>query len=356
MKCRAFLPADCCTAGFGLHCGIESNLVPQRPGLDTTQNIRPFTTHGVCARERTRARVERAREEMRDQETLAAYSQNLRKIGFYSADNSTVVSVAALFNAGIFGKGAVLVGTHAFGVLLNELGVSASPFPLTEDVDVARAQRIEIAALPESGLLALLKQTGLPFHEVPGLKRGEPSTSFKVRGRKLKIDLLVSGKRIPYRAIRIPELGAYATALPYLAYLLGDPVMSILIGRDRLVPVAVPHAGRFLIHKLAVSTLRAASDSPKREKDIVQSATLAAILAQEQDFVLQEAIDAMNMPLRNRVKPAVKRALKFASGGLSSRGSAARKTGVIVDPKPITFHNTMRVKLLYGAMEIRVSS
>jgi hypothetical protein len=73
----------------------------------------------------------------------------------------------------------------------------------------------------------------------------------------------------------------------------------------------VPHAGRFLIHKLAVSTLRAASDSPKREKDIVQSATLAAILAQEQDFVLQEAIDAMNMPLRNRVKPAVKRALKL---------------------------------------------
>jgi hypothetical protein len=75
---------------------------------------------------KTTAEVERARQEIRDQEALASYSQSLRKIGFYSADNSAVVTVAALFNAGIFGKGAVLVGTHAFGIILNELGVSAS--------------------------------------------------------------------------------------------------------------------------------------------------------------------------------------------------------------------------------------
>jgi hypothetical protein len=116
----------------------------------------------------TKSKIERARQEIRDQETLASYSQSLRKIGFYSADNSTVVTIASLFNAGVFGKGAVLIGTHAFGILLNELGIFAAPFPLTEDVDVARARRIEIAALPEGGLLTLLQQTGLPFHEVPG--------------------------------------------------------------------------------------------------------------------------------------------------------------------------------------------
>lgn len=256
-------------------------------------------------------KAELARQEIRDQEIFTHYSQNLRKIGFYSADNSTAVSVAALFNAGVFGKGAVLIGTHAFGVLLNELGVSASPFPLTDDVDVARARPIEIAALPDGGLLALLKQTGLPFHEVPGLKRGAPATSFKVRGRKLKVDLLVPATGTPYRAIRIPELGAYAVGLPYLAYLLEDPVLSILIGRDKLVPVAVPNAGRFLIHKLAISVLRAASDSSKREKDIVQSACLAAVLAEDQEFVLEEAIDTMNTSLRARVKPAARRALKL---------------------------------------------
>jgi hypothetical protein len=261
--------------------------------------------------EKTTAKVERARQEIQDQEALASYSQSLRKIGFYSADNSTVVTVASLFNAGVFGKGAVLIGTHAFGILLNELGVSAVPFPLTEDVDVARARRIEIAALPEGGLLTLLKQTGLPFHEVPGLKRGEPPTSFKVRGRKLKVDLLVPSDRTPYRAVQVPELGAYATGLPFLGYLLEDAAMSVLIGRDRVVPVAVPHAGRFCVHKFALQRLRGQSDEPKREKDMFQAVTLAAILAREQDFSLRDAIDAMNKPLRMRARPAAVRAIKI---------------------------------------------
>ena len=261
--------------------------------------------------EQTRIRVEQARLEIREHEILAASSQRLRKIGFYSADNSTAITVAALFNAGVFGKGAVLIGTHAFGMILNELGVCASPFPLTDDVDVARARPIEIAALPEGGLLTLLKQTGLPFNEVPRLKRGEPATSFKVRGRPLKVDLLVPANHAPFKAIRIPELGAHATGLPFLAYLLEDATTSILLGRDRMVPVTVPHPGRFCIHKLVVHNLRGATDSAKREKDVFQSAVLAAALAEEHDFFLQEAIESMSRPLRTRVKPAARRALKM---------------------------------------------
>ena len=80
-----------------------------------------------------------------------------------------------------------------------------------------------------------------------------------------------------------------------------------MIGRDRMVPVTVPHSGRFCIHKLAVHTLRAATDSAKREKDTFQAAVLAAALAEEHDFFLQEAIEAVSRPLRTRVKPAAKR-------------------------------------------------
>ena len=54
----------------------------------------------------TKLRIEQARLEIGEQEILAASSQRLRKIGFYSADNSTVITVASLFNAGVFGKGA----------------------------------------------------------------------------------------------------------------------------------------------------------------------------------------------------------------------------------------------------------
>src|SRR5262245_53832916 len=108
--------------------------------------------------EDTSRKVELARAEIAESEPLARYSRDLRRIGFYSVDNSTLVTVATLFNARIFGRGGVLVGTHAFGAILNDLGVAAAPFPMTEDVDVGRADRIEIAALPAGGLLALLKQ------------------------------------------------------------------------------------------------------------------------------------------------------------------------------------------------------
>ena len=226
-----------------------------------------------------------------------------------------MATVAALFNAGVFGGGGVLVGTHAYGVILNELGVSAAPFPMTEDVDLARAARIELAALPDDGLLGLLKETGLPFHEVPTLKRGGPSTSFKVRGRKLKVDLLIPARGKPYEPIAVAELGAHAMGLPYLEYLLKETVPSVLIGRDRIVPVSVPHAGWFCLHKLALYTLRTGADNPKREKDVFQAAVLAQALAHKADFLLTEAVDGMDHKLKTRIKAGVKRALVLLGDG-----------------------------------------
>jgi hypothetical protein len=256
----------------------------------------------------TEKRLSQARDEIKEQETIAEYSRSLRRIGFYSADNSTLVTVASLFNAGVF-KGAVLVGTHAFGAILNELGVSASPFPMTEDVDVARANRIELAALPEGGFLALLKETGLPFQEVPTLKRGAPATSFKVRGRKLKVDLLVPARGKPYTPVKLPELGAHGMAMPYLEYLLKDAIPSILIGRDRIVPIVVPHPGWLCLHKLVLYSVRTGGENPKREKDLLQAVVLASVLAQDQEFFLTDAIDGTDAKIRSRMKPGIKRAL-----------------------------------------------
>jgi hypothetical protein len=270
---------------------------------------------GAATEPATTAKLEQARQEMDEQAVIADYCRKLRALGFYSADNSTLVTVASLFNAGVFGGGGVLVGTHAYGVLLNELGISASPMAMTEDVDVVRAGRIELAALPDDGLLGLLKQTGLPFHEVPTLKRGGPSTSFKVRGRKLKVDLLMPTRGKPYVPIAVPELGAHALGLPYLEYLLKDTSAAVLIGRDRMVPVTVPHAGWYCLHKLALYALRTGADNPKREKDVLQAAVLAQALAQKNDFLLTEAIDGMDSKLRTRIRPGVKRALALLGDG-----------------------------------------
>jgi hypothetical protein len=269
----------------------------------------------------TTAKVEQAEQEIRDAAAIADYSRKLRRIGFYGSDNSMVVTVAALFNAGVFGEGGVLVGTHAFGAILNELGVSASPFAMTEDVDVARARSIELAALPEGGLLELLKQTGLPFHQVPTLKRGGPSTSFKVRGRNLKVDLLVPARGKPYTAINVPGLGAHAMGLPYLEYLLKATIPSVVIGRDRIVPVTVPHPGWFCLHKLALYELRTGADNPKREKDVSQAAVLAQALAEKQEYVLKEAIEGLDRKLKSRIGAGAKRALALLGNGDSEGGA-----------------------------------
>ena len=276
---------------------------------------------GAAADAATAVKLEQAQQEMDEQALIADYCRKLRAIRFYSADNSTLVTVASLFNAGVFGGGGVLVGTHAYGVILNELGVSASPMAMTEDVDVARAGRIELAARPDDGLLGLLKQTGLPFHEVPTLKRGGPSTSFKVRGRKLRVDLLMPARGKPYVPIAVAELGAHAMGLPYLEYLLKDAVPSVLIGRDRIAPVTVPHAGWFCLHKLALYSLRTGADNPKREKDVLQAAVLAQALTQKNDFLLTEAIEDMDSKLKTRIRPGVKRALALLGEGAPEAAS-----------------------------------
>ena len=269
---------------------------------------------GAVSDPATAGKVDQARAEIAEHSAIAEYSRSLRRIGYYSADNSTVVTVASLFNAGVFGGGGVLIGTHAFGAILNELGVSASPFPMTEDVDVA-TQSIELAALPEGGFIDLLRRTGLPFHEVPPLKRGAPSTSFKVRGRRLKVDLLVPARGKPCQAVRVAGLGAHAMGLPFLEYLLKSATDSILIGRDRIVPVTVPHPGRFCLHKLALFRLRTSSEDAKREKDAYQAAVLAAALAEDQDFLLLEARRAADASMRSKLKPGARRALALLADG-----------------------------------------
>lgn len=275
----------------------------------------------------TASRVEQAKREIADQKEIGDYSQKLRRVGYYSADNSAVLTVASLFNAGVFSGGGILIGTHAFGSIVNELGISATPFPLTEDVDVARRERIELAALPEGGFLTLLEQSGLPFHEVPALKRGQPSTSFKVRGEKLKVDLLVPTRGVPFKPVRIPELGAHATGLPYLDYLLEETISSILVGRDRIVPVTVPHPGRFCLHKLALYDLRSRADDSKREKDVFQAAVIASALARDQDYLLTDAIKEAHGKLKSKMSGGVKLALKLLKDDQSEAAELLAKLG-----------------------------
>jgi hypothetical protein len=49
----------------------------------------------------------------------------------------------------------------------------------------------------------------------------------------------------------------------------------------------------YSLHKLAVYALRG-GNNPKSQKDVAQAALLAAAISQDQEFMLHDAIDAMD--------------------------------------------------------------
>src|SRR5438067_1690240 len=102
---------------------------------------------------------------------LKALVPSLRMLGregFSLVDRKTQAVLASLHNRGLFAAGAVLVGSHAYGVLLNRLGVRAAPYA-TEDVDIARKERLALDEPPAGGFFEMLNESGLDFFGIPSL-------------------------------------------------------------------------------------------------------------------------------------------------------------------------------------------
>ena len=211
----------------------------------------------------------------------------LARAGFATVDKKAYYTLASLHNHGLFKAGALLIGSHAFGALLNALGVRAVPYA-TEDVDIARREALALKGLPP--FIEMLRETGIEFFEVPALDRGAPSTSFAERGgSRLRVDLLVPSTNDSYPTIPIPELKAHAQGLPYLSFLLGASQEVPLLSSHGVVMVRVPVPERYAIHKLIVSQLRSKSTS-KPEKDLRQAATLIEAIVDRFPGALQESL------------------------------------------------------------------
>lgn len=240
---------------------------------------------------------------------LQAHAKTLRKLGFEAVEHDAALVIAKLSNAGIFTGGGLLIGARAFGSILNHLGYKATPFLSTQDVDIARLNAINLAGpLATGGFVELLKNTGLRFLEVPGLDRPPgPATSSKVVGKDLKVDLLAPAppKSTPYSTVPIRELGAHATTLPYLDFLIAESWTTIVIGRDHLIPVRCPQPARYCLHKLAVANLRSGAENPKIEKDIAQASILAAILSEEDAGALESAAAAATPAMIRHMKKSL---------------------------------------------------
>ncbi|CAB3700388.1 GSU2403 family nucleotidyltransferase fold protein [Paraburkholderia rhynchosiae] len=275
------------------------------------------TSLGRAGEPATDAALEARLVESAEMRVLAADVQVLRKAGFAAADNSSALTLATLFNAGIFSHGGVLVGSHAFGALLNSLGVRLPANYRTEDIDIGSTGTISVAIPEDRSFLDILRDSGIPFLEVPELDARKPSTSFKARGQPLKVDLLVPGTEA-YETKALPQLRAHATGLPYFRYLVSNPTPGFILGKEHVVPVMLPDPARFALHKLIVSTLRDPSRALKADKDRRQAAVLIDALTEKFPDWLATAANDLEKNARTRLATAAAHALNLAPG-LSER-------------------------------------
>jgi hypothetical protein len=265
---------------------------------------------GPADNPRAQARAEAVRLQIEAGGALTREARLLVRSGYVRVAPRPNAVLVACANAGLFRAGAILVGSHAYGTLLNELGIRAAAFA-TEDVDLARGDplRLDVPLAFED----ILASSTVPLHPVPQFDVRQPSTAFRVRGAdRFHVDLLVPGRGSQVTIGSVPELRAHAAALPHLGYLLDAPLETVVFGRESVVPVRVPRPERFAWHRLTISQLRTAT-SEKRGKDLAQASVLVAALAEDAPDALSDAFRDLPRGLRSRALAAIRKVVADVS-------------------------------------------
>lgn len=266
------------------------------------------------------ARVEAVRDAIELARGLAAGSSMLRVLGYQRIERKPAAVLAAFFNHGLFGAGLTLVGSHAYGALLNELGLLA-PAYRTQDIDVARAAPLVLAHAGPLALAQVLGETGMRFVPVPGLPSQRPSASFKLPGAEaLAVDLLVPGKRAG-EILAVADLDAHAQAVPHLDFLLKESIDAVVLSPNQVIPVRVPSPERFTLHKLFSSQARR-TDRDKARKDLEQAAVLAIATEDESPGALLDAFRGFPAAGKTLLRRGARAAARLLDSGDSEAAEA----------------------------------
>ena len=209
--------------------------------------------------------------------------------GAYLAAGGTAIAhppfrvLKGFADAGILKPGpnsAVLVGTYAFVALGNMLGVRWESQMQTQDIDIAADSAVSLAVnKPDLNVLDSLTKLEMGFLPIPSLNPKSPSTSFRVRGQEMRVDLLTpevdkaSGKPIFVEALNAP-----AQPLRHLDFLIEEVVPALIFGRSELLLVNIPLPERFALHKVLVSESRPSVMATKAMKDRLQAVQLLDVL------------------------------------------------------------------------------
>lgn len=211
--------------------------------------------------------------------------------GVPSPDDLSGRVVEAIWKAGFFRLRGVLVGTVAFQAYAGSLGIKLAGRPLqTQDTDFAQfwgiSENIGDSTPP---ILDVLRGVDPTFKAVPHLN--DPFVTTAYRNKTFyRVDFLTPNRgsdELQGRPARMKALGgAGAQPLRHLDFLIYEPERSVLLTKGG-VPVTIPRAERYAVHKLIVAVER--QDQAKAAKDILQSATLISALATRRPLELARA-------------------------------------------------------------------
>ncbi len=227
-----------------------------------------------------------------DRELVISLCAVLRAGGATTTDAASARIIGALADAGVFKLGGVLVGTHAFAVIGNVLGVRwTGGHERTQDVDVAAARTLEIA-VPEldADVPTALENLQMGFLPVPGFSPKHPSTSFSVRRKGLRVDLVTPARTDADRPVPIARFNAAAAPVRYLDYAIEDAQVAAVVNGGGVL-VRVPQPARFAIHKLLVSQDRPAAFQTKATKDLAQAAAVILALDELRPGDIEKALE-----------------------------------------------------------------
>jgi hypothetical protein len=262
-----------------------------------------------------------------DQRSIERLAALLRAGGAMVTDAPSARVLRALADAGVFNAGGVLVGTHAYVVLGNILGVRWDSSLRTQDVDIAADPKLDIVVPGmNADLPSALESLEMGFLPVPGLDPKSPTTSFKVRGQSLRVDLLTPAVRAQSRPVGLSRFAAAAQPLRFLDYLIDSSVRAVVVDGG-VVAVNVPDPARFALHKLIVAGERPAAMQSKREKDLSQAAEMLEVLSADRPGDIALAWEALvvrgkswtsrvlkSVPALERVSPGAAQAVRALVG------------------------------------------
>jgi hypothetical protein len=204
-----------------------------------------------------------------------------REARLFRPDQRISAILDTLGKAGLFRMRACLVGTIAYRTYGTALGHRLPDAAMrTGDIDIVQFHSVSVADDDTiAAILDVLKIAGPTIRSLPSLSGDLGTARFSADGG-IHVEFVTpnrsSGDHVG-RPAKMPSLGgAAAEPLRFLDFLIRNPVRTV-VSANGGIPVKVPDAARYAVHKLIVAA-RHLRGTAKDLKDLAQARNIAEAL------------------------------------------------------------------------------